>query len=33
MSDTVSPLAPKNWPQMPPIEGVRIATAEVGIKY
>ncbi|MHB2267862.1 bifunctional glutamate N-acetyltransferase/amino-acid acetyltransferase ArgJ [Aliihoeflea sp. PC F10.4] len=33
MSDTVSPLAPKNYPQMPPIEGVRIATAEAGIKY
>jgi glutamate N-acetyltransferase/amino-acid N-acetyltransferase len=33
MSDTVSPLAPKTWPQMPPIEGVRIATAEAGIKY
>src|SRR6185312_12902078 len=33
MSDTVSPLAPKSYPQMPPIEGVRIATAEAGIKY
>ncbi|MET0168761.1 MAG: bifunctional glutamate N-acetyltransferase/amino-acid acetyltransferase ArgJ [Aliihoeflea sp.] len=33
MSDTVSPLAPKSYPQMPPIDGVRIATAEAGIKY
>ncbi|MCO6392554.1 bifunctional glutamate N-acetyltransferase/amino-acid acetyltransferase ArgJ [Aliihoeflea aestuarii] len=33
MSDTVSPLAPKTYPQMPPIDGVRIATAEAGIKY
>ena len=34
MSDAaVSPLAPKKQPSMPPIEGVRIATAEAGIKY
>ncbi len=33
MSDTVSPLAPKKYPKMPAIEGVRIATAEAGIKY
>lgn len=33
MSDTVSPLAPKKQPKMPPVEGVRIATAEAGIKY
>ncbi len=33
MSSTVSPLAPKKQPKMPPIDGVRIATAEAGIKY
>ena len=33
MSDTISPLAPKKQPKMPAIEGVRIATAEAGIKY
>ncbi len=33
MSKTVSPLAPKSPPTMPPIEGVRIATAEAGIRY
>ena len=33
MSATVSPLAPKSHPKMPAIEGVRIATAEAGIKY
>ncbi|TKT75232.1 bifunctional glutamate N-acetyltransferase/amino-acid acetyltransferase ArgJ [Aquamicrobium sp. LC103] len=33
MSDAVSPLAPKSFPKMPPIAGVRIATAEAGIKY
>jgi glutamate N-acetyltransferase / amino-acid N-acetyltransferase len=33
MSTTVSPLAPKSHPKMPPIDGVRIATAEAGIKY
>jgi glutamate N-acetyltransferase/amino-acid N-acetyltransferase len=33
MSTTVSPLAPKTHPKMPPIGGVRIATAEAGIKY
>ncbi|MCR5856478.1 bifunctional glutamate N-acetyltransferase/amino-acid acetyltransferase ArgJ [Mesorhizobium sp. J428] len=33
MSTAVSPLAPKSQPKMPPIEGVRIATAEAGIKY
>jgi glutamate N-acetyltransferase/amino-acid N-acetyltransferase len=33
MSDAVSPLAPKSFPDLPPIEGVRIATAEAGIKY
>jgi glutamate N-acetyltransferase / amino-acid N-acetyltransferase len=33
MSTTVSPLAPKSHPKMPAIDGVRIATAEAGIKY
>ena len=33
MSATVSPLAPKRFPKMPAIAGVRIATAEAGIKY
>jgi glutamate N-acetyltransferase / amino-acid N-acetyltransferase len=33
MSDTVSPLAPKSYPKMPVIEGVRVATAQAGIKY
>jgi glutamate N-acetyltransferase/amino-acid N-acetyltransferase len=33
MSTTVSPLAPKSPPTLPPIEGVRIATAEAGIRY
>lgn len=33
MSSTVSPLAPRKYPRMPAIEGVRIATAEAGIKY
>jgi glutamate N-acetyltransferase/amino-acid N-acetyltransferase len=33
MSTTVSPLAPKTQPKMPVIDGVRIVTAEAGIKY
>lgn len=33
MSTTISPLAPKTQPKMPAVEGVRIATAEAGIKY
>jgi hypothetical protein len=33
MSDKISPLAPKKYPKMPAVEGVRIATAEAGIKY
>lgn len=33
MSATISPLAPKKYPKMPVVEGVRIATAEAGIKY
>jgi glutamate N-acetyltransferase/amino-acid N-acetyltransferase len=30
---TISPLAPKSLPAMPPIAGVRLATAEAGIRY
>jgi hypothetical protein len=33
MSTAVSPLAPANVPEMPPISGVRLATAEAGIRY
>ena len=33
MSTQISPLAPKKYPKMPAVEGVRIATAEAGIKY
>ncbi|MFP5077378.1 bifunctional glutamate N-acetyltransferase/amino-acid acetyltransferase ArgJ [Rhizobium sp. YIM 134829] len=33
MSDAVSPLAPKTFAEMPPLRGVRMATAEAGIKY
>ena len=33
MSTAISPLAPKNVPDMPAIAGVRLATAEAGIRY
>jgi glutamate N-acetyltransferase/amino-acid N-acetyltransferase len=33
MSTAVSPLAPTNVPTLPPLEGVRLATAAAGIKY
>ncbi|WP_210493594.1 bifunctional glutamate N-acetyltransferase/amino-acid acetyltransferase ArgJ [Microvirga antarctica] len=33
MSKSISPLAPKSYPTLPAIEGVRIATAEAGIRY
>jgi glutamate N-acetyltransferase/amino-acid N-acetyltransferase len=33
MSDTISPLAPKSAPVMPPVAGVRLATAAAGIRY
>ncbi|PRX10596.1 UNVERIFIED_ORG: glutamate N-acetyltransferase [Martelella mediterranea] len=33
MTTAVSPLAPKSFPPMPPIDGVQIATAAAGIKY
>ncbi|GJE25394.1 bifunctional glutamate N-acetyltransferase/amino-acid acetyltransferase ArgJ [Methylobacterium organophilum] len=29
----ISPLAPTSYPELPPIAGVRIATAEAGIRY
>jgi glutamate N-acetyltransferase/amino-acid N-acetyltransferase len=33
MSTAISPLAPQHVPDMPAIEGVRLATAEAGIRY
>ena len=33
MSAALSPLAPSHYPDLPPIEGVRFATAEAGIRY
>ncbi|WP_404546376.1 bifunctional glutamate N-acetyltransferase/amino-acid acetyltransferase ArgJ [Bradyrhizobium sp. USDA 223] len=33
MSSSVSPLAPKSVPDMPVIAGIRLATAEAGIRY
>jgi glutamate N-acetyltransferase/amino-acid N-acetyltransferase len=33
MATSVSPLAPKSYPDMPDIEGVTFATAGAGIKY
>ncbi len=33
MSATISPLAPKTVPDVPPVPGVRFATAEAGIRY
>ena len=33
MSTAVSPLAPEHFPDMPPIDGVRLATAAAGIRY
>jgi glutamate N-acetyltransferase/amino-acid N-acetyltransferase len=33
MPVTLSPLAPSHYPDLPPIEGVRFATAEAGIRY
>ncbi len=33
MKHSVSPLAPKSFPELPRISGVRFATAEAGIKY
>jgi glutamate N-acetyltransferase/amino-acid N-acetyltransferase len=33
MSTAISPLAPKSVPDMPPVAGVRLATAAAGIRY
>ena len=33
MSTALSPLAPPGFPDMPPIAGVRLATAAAGIRY
>jgi glutamate N-acetyltransferase/amino-acid N-acetyltransferase len=33
MSQSVSPLAPKSFPDLPPVAGVTFATAEAGIRY
>jgi glutamate N-acetyltransferase / amino-acid N-acetyltransferase len=33
MTTTISPLAPAQFPDMPPVEGVRLATAAAGIRY
>jgi len=33
MSTTISPLAPKTFPNLPVIAGVRLATAQAGIRY
>jgi glutamate N-acetyltransferase / amino-acid N-acetyltransferase len=33
MAPAVSPLAPSNFPEMPEIDGVRMATAAAGIRY
>ena len=33
MAHPVSPLAPKAYPELPEIAGVRFATAEAGIRY
>src|SRR5207248_1932921 len=33
MASPVSPLAPAQFPDMPPVEGVRLATAAAGIRY
>ncbi|CAN0499050.1 unnamed protein product, partial [Discosporangium mesarthrocarpum] len=29
----VSPLAPTEWPELPPVAGVRLSSIEAGIKY
>ncbi|WP_310621814.1 bifunctional glutamate N-acetyltransferase/amino-acid acetyltransferase ArgJ [Flexibacterium corallicola] len=33
MSAAISPLAPKSYPELPEIKGLRFATAEAGVKY
>ena len=33
MSDTVSPLAPQSFPQLPPLAGVALGTLAAGLRY
>src|SRR5947208_16959077 len=33
MATAVSPLAPAQFPDLPPVDGVRLATAAAGIRY
>jgi glutamate N-acetyltransferase / amino-acid N-acetyltransferase len=33
MATSISPLAPASFPEMPPVSGVRLATAAAGIRY
>src|SRR4030088_1624965 len=33
MTTAISPLAPAQFPDMPPVAGVRLATAAAGIRY
>src|SRR5215831_14635375 len=33
MTSAISPLAPAQFPDMPPVDGVRLATAAAGIRY
>src|SRR5450631_184158 len=33
MAHEISPLAPTSFPELPPIEGVRLASAATGIRY
>src|SRR5947208_2542496 len=33
MAPSVSPLAPPQFPEMPPVAGVKLATAAAGIRY
>jgi glutamate N-acetyltransferase/amino-acid N-acetyltransferase len=33
MASSISPLAPASFPEMPPVAGVRLATAAAGIRY
>ena len=33
MASTISPLAPAAFPEMPPVAGVRLASAAAGIRY
>ncbi|HXK54442.1 MAG TPA: bifunctional ornithine acetyltransferase/N-acetylglutamate synthase, partial [Hyphomicrobiales bacterium] len=33
MTMKISPLAPANFPQIPPVEGIRLASGEAGVRY